>query len=452
MPVDKSFVIGLLLLMMNSAHADGWKVGLAKRIITPTEPLWMAGYAARTKPAEGKLQDLWIRTLAIEDPQGNEGVILSADVVGISRYVWDAVIDRLGEEFDRSQLMFNSSHTHSGPVFGGTLSDMYPLDETQKARVQAYTASFIERSVEAIQEARQKKSPAHLAIGQGTATFAANRRNNPEAEVPARRSAGTLVGPFDHSVPVLRLTHPDGGLRAVVFLYACHNTVLDGYEWSGDYAGFAQDKLERDHPGIQAMFVAGCGGDQNPLPRRKVALAEQYGNELAAAVDKVLSHSMREVKGSLDTRMELVSCDLGERPTREDLEKRVAGPADYQQRWASRILSDIKAGKPPLLAYSVPVQRWRVGDLLWISMGGEVVVDYALQFKALFGPETWVSAYSNDVMAYIPTRRVLLEGGYEGRTAMIPYGMPAYQWADSIEDRLTQSALRLVRGPSVTQP
>ena len=67
----------------------------------------------------------------------------------------------------------------------------------------------------------------------------------------------------------------------MVFGYACHCTVLGIYQFCGDYAGFAQSALEAKNPGSQAMFVAGCGGDQNPLPRKTVELAQRYGNELA---------------------------------------------------------------------------------------------------------------------------------------------------------------------------
>src|SRR5690606_39897908 len=63
--------------------------------------------------------------------------------------------------------------------------------------------------------------------------------------------------------------------------------------WSGDYVGFAQIALEKAYPGTTALFFQGAGGDQNPLPRRTVALAEQYGNTLAAAVERVVKEEMR---------------------------------------------------------------------------------------------------------------------------------------------------------------
>ena len=145
--------------------------------------------------------------------------------------------------------------------------------------------------------------PAVLAWGTGRADFAVNRRENKEEEVPALREALALKGPVDHDVPVLRVINDEnGGLMAIVCGYACHCTVLDGYQFSGDYAGFAQISLEKAHPGTQAMFVAGCGADQNPIPRRSVELAEKYGGELAVAVDEVLASPMHVVEGDARRR------------------------------------------------------------------------------------------------------------------------------------------------------
>src|SRR5205085_458145 len=130
-------------------------------------------------------------------------------------------------------------------------------------------------------DALKALAPAKLSWGNGEATFAVNRRNNKEAEVPRLQQLGELTGPIDHQVPVLRVTDSEGKIKAIVFGYACHSTVLSFYKWSGDYPGFAQLDLEQRHPGVVAMFWAGCGGDQNPLPRRTVELAHKYGDMLA---------------------------------------------------------------------------------------------------------------------------------------------------------------------------
>ena len=110
------------------------------------------------------------------------------------------------------------------------------------------------------------------------------------------------------------------------------------------------------------------------------------------------------------------------------------------RRWATRLLADLKAGKPFIRTYPLPVQAWQFGgQQLLITLGGEPVVDWALKFKQEFGPQTWVAGYCNDVMNYIPSLRVLKEdvpplaqgrGGYEGAQATIVYGMPAFHWAE----------------------
>ena len=91
------------------------------------------------------------------------------------------------------------------------------------------------------------------------------------------------------------------------------------------------------------------------------------------------------------------------------------------------------------------MQAWRLGkDLTVVLLGGEVVVDYALRLKKELGPGLWPMGYANDVMAYIPSLRVLKEGGYEGETSMIPYGQPT-RWSEQVEAQIIESVGRLER-------
>jgi hypothetical protein len=123
-------------------------------------------------------------------------------------------------------------------------------------------------------------------------------------------------------------------------------------------------------------------------------------------------------------------------------------------RWARRLLQRIAAGEKLAVSdrYEYPVQVWLLGGTqLWVALGGEVVVDYALRFKREFGPRTWVTAYVNDLIAYIPSRRVWTEGGYEG-TALWEYGLPAERWAPDVEERIAEAVHRLVRQVKAPQP
>ena len=403
-----------------------WKAGTARVDITPTQPLWMAGFASRTNPATGKLTVLWIKVLALEDARGHRAVILTSDLLGIPQSIYQHTCAALKEKFalEPDQILLSASHTHSGPVLRGALYDIYPLDAAQLTLIEKYSADLEARIVETVGKALADLAPARVAAGQGACGFAVNRRNNLEPSVPKLIEEGALKGPVDHSVPVLAVYLPDGKLKAVLFGYACHNTVLDLCQWSGDYAGYAQLALEQSHPDANAMFFIGCGGDQNALPRRELNLAERYGHMLAASVEEALLAPPRTLSPELRTTMEMVTLNLGPAPTKAELETLTQDKTPMTRRWATRLLADLKAGKPFIRTYPFPVQAWKFGgQQLLITLGGEPVVDWALKFKQEFGPQTWVAGYCNDVMTYIPSLRVLNEDkpplaqprwGYEG--------------------------------------
>ncbi|MCW2904429.1 MAG: Neutral/alkaline non-lysosomal ceramidase, partial [Streptosporangiaceae bacterium] len=298
-----------------------------------------------------------------------------------------------------------------------------------------------------VTQAAERLEPATLSWEIGRADFAVNRRNNKEADVPTLRTQGALQGPVDHDVPVLRVDGADGNARAVLFGYACHCTVLGLYQFCGDYAGFAQIAIEKANPGAQAMFVAGCGGDQNPVPRKTVELAEQYGRQLAASVGRVLGGPLRPIKADAP----LVSADdeidlpFSPPPTREQIEADAKSSNFSIANRARHLLNILDTQGSLPSEYPYPVEVWRLGDLTWIFLGGEVVVDYSLRLKRNLGSShTWVSAYCNDVMAYIPSLRVLREGGYEGATSMVPY-VHASAWGEAIEEDINAAVIRLLR-------
>jgi hypothetical protein len=116
-------------------------------------------------------------------------------------------------------------------------------------------------------------------------------------------------------------------------------------------------------------------------------------------------------------------------------------------RWAARMLQQLEAGKTFSDAYPYPIHAWRLGDdLLFIGLGAEAVVDYALRFKKDYGQSTWVCGYVDDMISYIPSRRVWEEGGYEGGSNLFEYGRPAFRWSGDIEDRIARSVQKLVTG------
>lgn len=467
MVVRRFLIAGLLPLALArmAAAEDLWQAGVSRANITPTNALWMGGYAKRTRPAEGTETELWLKVLALEDTAGHRAIILTSDLLAIRPPLYHACLLRFQRQFGLkpAQILLTASHTHCGPFLPARADALTALDETQQRLIADYCRFLEDTVVETAGQALNRLSPAHLSAGEARTGFAANRRNNPERDVEKLVQQGTLAGPVDHSVPVLTVSQPDGKLLAVLFGYACHNTTLDSYRWCGDYAGYAQMALEQSHPGAQAMFFMGCGADQNPLPRTRPELARRYGHMLAAAVEEALLQPPQKLSPLLKTAMETVMLNLGAQPTVAELEKLAKDETPYVRRWATRLLADLRAGKPLERTCPYPVQVWRLGDRqLLITLGGEPVVDYALRFKRDFGAETWVAGYANSVMAYIPSLRVLNEDkppraspryGYEGSQSMQVLGLPAWHWADDVEDLITASVRRLVqetRAPHAT--
>jgi len=441
-------VVLALLLPLPCLAVDAWKAGVAKVSITPDEPMWMSGYASRKKPAEGKETELWAKALVLEDVKGQRVALIALDLVGIPR---DLSLDiraaaKKAHGFDISRIALCTSHTHSGPVVGNNLNAMYFLDEKHQRLVARYVVMLKEKVAQALDEAMKDLKPATIAYGNGTATFAVNRRNNAEKDVPRLREAGQLKGPHDHDVPVLRVTDAAGKVRAIVFGYACHATTLDWMRWSGDYPAYAQKVVEESHGGAVALFWAGCGADQNPIPRRLPELAVKYGEQLAAAVNTIARGEMKMIGGEVKAAYREIDLAFDRVPTKEELTKALASANVYEASRAKMLLAKIESGKGIDATYPYPIQTWRIGDgPVFVLLGGEVVVDFALRFKKEFGPQTtWVAAYVNDVMAYIPSLRVLKEGGYEGAGAMVYYGLPS-PWSPAVEEDIAKEVAAQVK-------
>src|SRR5262245_49697977 len=178
-------------------RAAAWKAGVARTVITPEQPVWLAGYGSR-RPSEGKRHDLWVKALALEDARGRRAVLVTSDLVGLSKVMYDRLCAaserRVG--LKRSQLLLTYSHNHCAPVTSEVLPDYYPLEPGEWRQVEAYSRWLEGRILATIGAALDRLAPARLAAGEGTSPFAVNRRNNREAEVePLLAQGAPLKGP-----------------------------------------------------------------------------------------------------------------------------------------------------------------------------------------------------------------------------------------------------------------
>lgn len=408
--------------------------GVARTDITPKKSVWMSGYADRKHASKGVVHPLWAKVLVIDDGERCVAIV-ATDLIGLPRTITDAVSERVQKEygFDRSQILFNSTHTHTGPVVWPNLRAMFALGRKDKRIILDYACKLGEDLFLTIGAALRDRAPASLWYGLGKAHFAMNRR---EWTPDGVRIGANSAGPVDLDVPVLRILSEDGNLRAVMFGYACHNATLPGdfYQFSGDYAGFAQIELEKRHSGATSMFLMLCGGDQNPHPRGSLELARHYGKTLAAEVDRVLGAALTPLKPPIRTAFGDIHLSFAPH-TRQVFEEELKSGDGPRVRRAKAMLRAHDEGKP-IRYTSYPIQALRFGlDLTILALGGEVAVTYSLKAKRAYLGNLVVAAYSNDVMSYIPSQRILREGGYEAVESMVFYCQPG-AYADDVEDRV----------------
>jgi neutral ceramidase len=413
-----------------------WKAGVATAVITPAEPMWLAGWAVRTEPARGALTDLYAKALAVEDPHRGRFVLLTADLIGVSREMATAVAEQVEKRcrLSRERLMFCASHTHSGPEIRPDKVPFFHIPAAMAAKIGPYAAWLTSRLAEVVGAAVCDLQPAVLTVRQASAAFAHNRRG---------------TGSVDHDVPILDVAFADSRRRAVVFGYACHNTTMpptDG-RYCGDYAGFAVAALEAGDPGMIALFIAGAGADQDPQPRGTTDLARRHGETLATAVRDSLRSPGRDIAGSLSVAFEETPLEFQPLPTRAELEADRTCDDPPRRSKAEYLLAHLD--RPELIAasYPCPLQVARFGDgLLLIALGGEPVINYAHEIKrrhAGTGRVVWVAGYANDMFGYLPTAAVLRAGGYEGARSLLWSALPA-PFLEGTERQVLHGVERLV--------
>jgi len=421
-----------------------WKAGAASAKITPEKPMWMAGYAARTKPSEGIELDLFAKAFVLTDEAGAKFALVTMDLIGVPRNLRLAIAERVKEEhgIEPTNLAINASHTHSGPEL--RTSKIHGADDVALREKEAaeYTAKLEDTIVRLIGDALKKSVPAHLDYSTARCGVSMNRRT-PDGK-GGWNNFPNPNGPVDQTVPVLKATNGDGKEIAVIFGYACHCTTLGHQKFSGDYAGYAQQEIEKVHPDAVAMFANGCSGDQNPYPRRTMELAQQHGRSLATSVQAALETNMKRLTGPIRAAYREIPLAYDKLPTKEQLLEEQKSTDKWKSTHATRVLQRIADEGPLPTTYPYPVQVLRIGnDLTWVTLGGEVVVDYSLRLKQdIKDPIVWISGYSNDVMAYIPSLRIWKEGGYEGGGAMI-YGTHPTRWSDKVEEHIVGTVMEL---------
>lgn len=414
-------LIVMVALFPYYALADSGYFGAARILINPTTPIRLSGFASRSNLPEATEVQLDLYAQAAAFGIGADTTLLIAvDSTNIPKSVADAVTASISANHGIAleRIVIASTHSHSAPHVNrpSNLFAARPLTPIEQEHVDQYTSQLISWLKQVASDALSNRSAGHqLAWGQGSVDFGNNRREMP-------------IAPNDHDLPVMCVTDADGTIRGILTSYATHGTTLDPSDnlISGDWPGYAREAIQFLYPEAVVLVTLGAAGDSNPDPRGDVAHARNYGQAVATEVQRLIDHKlMTPVSSSISA-------------ARGEVELQFATEREPGDPPSARLA-------PAPGSHMYGVSSWTFGnDLAMIFLEGEATVDYSLRLKSELDRERlWVNAYCNNVQGYIPSERILYEGGYEPDGSSYSYVLPG-RFAHGLEEKIIGEVYRQV--------
>lgn len=438
-------------------------LGVASFDISPKEPVWLSGFASRKLPPSTTNlltpdAPLRVKAFALWSPDapstpGNpraEVVIVTFDLVGIDRQLSDELFGALQAAYrlPRQRTLLIFSHTHSGPAVGRNLYPLAPHDPASQAVIAKYARHLVRVTTAAVGSALSEAGARRVRafFGKGSLDIAVNRRQISEK---AFRPGGPR-GDTDPELPVVWFRSADGRPRVVagLFGFAAHATVLTGSAaYSGDYPAAAANALQKKYPGAVWGFLPGCGGDLNIYPRGGLPQLRAHAGALASAVTRVVKRAPRSTclrggRRSLQVRSASIPLRFRRQIARGELRRLGRARSHATRSAAQALLSTVPLGERTPESYPYPMTAVQMGGVRIVFLGGEPTVDYAGRIRREARAD-WVVGYTDDVMGYVGSAKVLHEGAREGsdRAAMY-YGLPC-AWDPTVEEDILRQAVRL---------
>jgi neutral ceramidase len=426
--------------------------GFARRTINPPPGTRMLGWLDRDCKGEatGTHDDLCVRALYLRRDD-EAALILAYDVVFFSREHADRLKAAVGRALDLlpRQILINCSHTHAGPSVA-TFGHHYDT-----APDWAYLELIERETLAAAADARASARPATLHAGAGHTALPVSRRR-----LDASGTAQWAPDPdatVCHHLPVCLLRDDAGAPVCLLFSVSCHPSTVYGWEFSADYPGPACDRLDAYLGAPAAMFLQGFGGDTkaatiaetdpaNPHWRGGThADVEAAGEQVTREVIAVLDAGLTAVVPALRTALIEQHYPLAPLPPRAVYEDAITSEVLLRRLWGERQLRLLDRGLPLPVAAPILLHGITLGEgLRLVAIEGEPVGELALHLLARFpAGVTLPLGYSNGMGLYLPTSRMLPEGGYEVES-YYEYGFPA-PLAPGIEDVLDAGLAALRR-------
>jgi hypothetical protein len=386
------------------AAAKELQAGAATVELHPPIGMLMGGYGARVGVSSGVLDPLHAKVLVLEG-KDRAVALVTMDLVGVLPTAQlDEIRARVKAATGIEDVIFNASHTHSGPY----LMDTVPEWET---RATTDIAAGIER-------AWQSRHAAHIGTGRGSVLIGHNRlyfMTEGRGKMLWRNETRIPTSPVDPTVMILRVDGEDGKPIAVLVNYACHAVVLgpENLQYSADWPGEMARTVEAAYPGAVCLFLQGGAGninpyyDKTPLIENAVGLMREtgrtVGNEVLRVMPSIQTHSLPDA--SLQ-----VARDNLRFPGRWNRQKVLSGVSLPQLSFDSR--DRIERATAPW--YDGPVTTLLLGrEFAFVGVPAEIFVDFQVDIRARVRDfPIFFGGYTNGNLGYVPTIKAAVDGGY----------------------------------------
>ncbi|MCK4221621.1 MAG: neutral/alkaline non-lysosomal ceramidase N-terminal domain-containing protein [Dehalococcoidia bacterium] len=425
-----------------------WSVGYAEADITPAPGQCMMEGFGSERYAKGALAPLLTQVVAFRDRDGHTGVLISADVGCLDRVMAEVIRRAIARKhgIPAKNVMLAASHTHWGPAVS-----LHPNFSCGAPNVW-YMGSMEDKMLANVDTALENLSPATVEYGSiDLRTIGCCRRLPRDGEI----TWGPYPeGSFDGHTPILHIKRDQSPQQLVVVGHACHPTSSGKIEkWSPDYPGAMRDLLADKLPDTKGVFVQGCGGDTKVVhkdpetgklvfsadPKRSQAAGQKLAKAVLAHIEK---GPMVPLGGQLACSLATGQISYGECWSQEEIERQAYEAKKGYLTWTAR---QFLAVPDCTQSYRYDVQVWKLGNQLTIfGMEGEVCSPWGPMLRSMaHTQEAMVIGYANNTTAYIPDKRIVHEGGYEGLTSHRAYFLPG-PFTKNIDSEIKQIVNRAI--------
>ena len=419
------------------------KIGIASINITPQHSVWMTGYGNRDHRSEGVYQSLIAGAISIASDT-DDVLILTADLIGYDLAYAAAAKNRIAESTGLlpRQIVLTATHTHCAPFF-------YPMampGEVEKG----YAEFLLDQLVQVAVSAKNQQVEGAVVFSRGRSDFGVSRR------LPNGKGGVLFApnpdGPMDRDLDTLWFNNTGGELIGSLTVFGCHPTSRGGYLIGGDYPGFLCRALS-EQTGAPSFFSTGCAGNIRPWFK-----GENNGfntptlEELEAASRGIATEVMQSRKDitpvnteELRITSEFHHLPYAELPNAAALRDQAENHGNsFIRHWASEMLKLSEAGGlPKSCPQEVQVVQFNETTRA-IFFGGEVLAEIGLHIKSVLQPATTITvAYSNGLIAYVPSKETYDLGGYEVDGSHFYFLRPA-PFSKEIEDLIVAKTVAIV--------